>query len=254
MKKYSILIIVIMVAILIASPASTYLIAKCFKNQAVISPIGSVDTWISFAGSIIGGSITMIALYFTIKQEHIMIKKNTELSVMPSIYCELQNNIISNNTNDKELVIDDCINNWGFINWDMINSSDNLANNVRIVDQFYYLPKPNSKEKAYIQIENLDEYGISLYTILYEDSIFIPPHNKQSWKSNFMIEPNDDGTYKFGGPAFIFKHAIIYKYTDVLESREYTGRFEFEFNINVDTENKLHFHLWDSSNRLINKK
>lgn len=252
MKKYSILIVLIMISILILSPVTTYLIAALLKNQEMISPIGSADTWIGFAGSIIGGSITMIALYFTIKQEHIIIKKNTELSVMPNIYCELKNEVISNNTNDKELIVGDCINNWGFVNWDMVNSSDNLANNVRIVDQLYFLPKPNSKEKAYIEIENLDEYGISLYTILYEDSIFIPPHNKQSWKANFMVETNDDGTYKFGDSSFIFKHAIVYKYSDVLENKEYTGRFEFEFNINVDTENNLHFNLWDSSNRLIN--
>lgn len=252
MKKYSILIVLIMLAILIASPAATYVIALGVKSQGAIAPIGSVDSWISFAGSIIGGSITMIALYFTIKQEHIMIKKNTELSVMPSIYCELKNEMISNNTNDKELLVGGCINNWGFVNWDMVNSSDNLANNVRIVDQLYYLPKPNSMEKAYTKIDDLDEYGISLYTILYEDSVFIPPHNKQSWKANFMIETNDDGTYKFGNSAFVFKHAIVYKYSDVLENKEYTGRFEFELNINVDSENKLHFYLWDSSNRLIN--
>ena len=252
MKKHSYSIILITLAIVFLSPMATYLIVAYARNQDVITPIGSSDTWISFAGSIVGGSITMIALYFTIKQERVAIKKTVELSIMPTIYCELKNGVMSNNTNCKELVVSDCLNNYGILNWAMINCSDNIANNVRIVNQVFYLPKSNSEKKAYIEIANLDAYGISLYTILYGDSIFIPPHKKQSWRSNFMIETNDDGTYKFGESSFTFKHAIIYKYSDVTGDKEYTGRFEFEININIDNENIPHFFLWDLRNQIIN--
>lgn len=53
--------------VLLFSLVVTYLIALFFKKYEVIEQVGSADAWIGFAGAAMGGIITMLVLYFTLK-------------------------------------------------------------------------------------------------------------------------------------------------------------------------------------------
>lgn len=53
--------------VLLVSLVSTYLIALFFKRYDVIEQVGSADAWIGFAGAGMGGIITMLVLYFTLR-------------------------------------------------------------------------------------------------------------------------------------------------------------------------------------------
>lgn len=55
------------VTVILASVVGTYLIALFFKNVDIIEQVGSADAWIGFAGAGMGGVITMLVLYFTLK-------------------------------------------------------------------------------------------------------------------------------------------------------------------------------------------
>lgn len=55
------------VTVIVASVVGTYLIALFFKNVDIIEQVGSADAWIGFAGAGMGGVITMLVLYFTLK-------------------------------------------------------------------------------------------------------------------------------------------------------------------------------------------
>lgn len=54
--------------LVIASPILTYgmlSISRGLRDNGIVEAIGSADAWIGFAGSIIGGAMTMLALYLT---------------------------------------------------------------------------------------------------------------------------------------------------------------------------------------------
>lgn len=55
------------VIVIVSSAVGTYLIALFFKNVDIIEQVGSANAWIGFAGSAMGGVITMLVLYFTLK-------------------------------------------------------------------------------------------------------------------------------------------------------------------------------------------
>lgn len=252
MKRPNTKIILVLILILIVSPIITYLIAFICKNFHFIPPVGSVDAWIGFSGSIIGGGIAIIVLYFTVKQEHEIIEKQTELSIRPYIYCKLKNETIENSANDKEIVLKKTSYNDEFIEWAMINSSNNIANNIQIKCEQYYI---ELKDQSYKQVDSLEHYGISLYTILHTNAIFIPPYGEQLWKTNFIVDKdvmfNKDGAFKWGGSSFVFKHAITYCFSNILNNVKYTGKFEYAININVGREKKLYFYLHSLSNSML---
>lgn len=53
--------------VIVSSVVGTYLIALFFKNVDIVEQVGSADAWIGFAGAGMGGIITMLVLYFTLK-------------------------------------------------------------------------------------------------------------------------------------------------------------------------------------------
>lgn len=75
--------------VLIASPLSIYIIVLLigyFKPSLI--QVGDASDWIGFAGSIIGGSMTMFALIFTIQNEDTKRKSEELLRIMPFIKIE----------------------------------------------------------------------------------------------------------------------------------------------------------------------
>lgn len=229
-----------LVAFFIAlSPVAAFLIVNLMKLVYVLIPVlprtGSVDTWINFLGSVFSGSITMLALYFTFQHERDIDRATHVNQIRPCIIGELT----CYDVVKKELLIPDCINNCGFINWKMINVTDNVANRVCICDEYSLV---GTSPKEYQRVDDLyAAYGISIYTVLIEDFVMLKPSGEKHYKTNFSVDRNEQGNYTFPSPAFMFRHVIIIEYSDIESQKEYRTKFAFDININVDTENNLHF-------------
>ncbi len=248
MKKsfYTIGLLAALISIIIFSPVLTYLIAAFFKTHDIIPAVGSVDSWINFSGAIIGGSITMIALFFTIKYEQDAVKEQNYLAMKPYIFC----GFLNYDPESNELLIENCINDYGFIEWRMLNETGNIANDVKIEEEHTYIWDDESLR--YIEKDDpYEQFGISIYTVSIEDAFFIPPHGEQRWKTNFRVEKGSDGNYKWCGSAFMLKHNVIFSYSNIANSRRYKAKFEYEININIDVNNELHFFLWNSGSSVL---
>lgn len=221
--------------------ASTFaLIAKEFP---VVATVGSVDAWIGFAGSAMGGCITMLALYFTLKNSEERIQKSQIAALKPCIVCHITNL----NPEKTEILIDDyIIEDLAFITCDMRNVSNNIANEIRIVDEFSSIENENGIVERFDQLE--EAFGISIYTVSINSGTFLAPQESYNWNTIFHLKSNANGTYKWDGPSFIFQHTIVFSFSDISNTKTYTQRFEYVININMDTENNLLFFLEDVGN------
>lgn len=111
----------------------TYLVAaSCRLIIPSYFKVGSVDAWIGFAGAIFGGSITMLALYFTLKHNEDINKASQASQIKPYISCDITNY----DANKREIIIENCINNFGFIDFKMRNVSSNIANGIKITEEY----------------------------------------------------------------------------------------------------------------------
>lgn len=240
-RIFSATIFVIIVALF--ATYFTALFCKSLKLWGIVEQVGSADAWIGFSGSCLGGVITMLALYFTLKDNRENSRQDQINSIRPYLSCR----IVNTDEEQQEILIKDYIDNYGFIECEMKNISANIANGIKIKEEFSLVETGNS-QKRYDDL--LEQFGISIYTVSMNDGTFLAPQEKYRWRTNFCVELNDDGGYKWSGAAFDFKHIICFEFTDISSLRVYTHRFEFEININVDVENNLHFFLWNISNSL----
>lgn len=226
------------------SLVGTYLIALFFKNvdNSFVKQVGSADAWIGFAGSALGGLITMLALYFTLKHTEEQNYKAHINSIRPYVSC----NITNLDDEQHKLKLKKYINNYDFIKFKMTNISSNIANGIKIKDEYSTIESNGEN----IKYENLDDWGISIYTVCINDGFFLAPGNEYNWRTNICIEVNDDGTYFWSDPSFVFSHIIVFQYTDISNEQIYEHKFEFTININIDVNNKLHFFLENISNSI----
>ena len=230
--------------VVLFSVLGTYLVALLFKRFDIVEQVGSADAWIGFAGAGMSGLITMLALYFTLKQNQEMNQNNQISSLKPYVAC----NITNLDSNQRKILIKNCIENYGFIKCKMRNISNNIANGIKIVDEYSSVEIEKEIYQRYDDL--LEEYGISIYTTSLNDGTFLAPQEEYNWKTNFGIELNDEGEYKWNDVAFAFKHTIVFQFTDIANLQTYLHRFEFEINMNVDVNNDLHFYLWNISNSI----
>lgn len=230
--------------VVLFSVLGTYLVALLFKRFDIVEQVGSADAWIGFAGAGMSGLITMLALYFTLKQNQEMNQNNQISSLKPYVAC----NITNLDSNQRKILIKNCIENYGFIKCKMRNISNNIANGIKIVDEYSSVEIEKEIYQRYDDL--LEEYGISIYTTSLNDGTFLAPQEEYNWKTNFGIELNDEGEYKWNDVAFTFKHTIVFQFTDIANLQTYLHRFEFEINMNVDVNNDLHFYLWNISNSI----
>lgn len=234
-----------LIAILLATTC-TYMVATFFKYLKIVVPVGSVDAWIGFSGSILGSSITMLALYFTLKQNEEINRQNQMHLVRPYISCS----IINLDPEEHEIVMKNYIDNYDFIECKMRNISNNIANGIKIRDE--YATVIDSRGNCIRYDDLYDKFGISMYTVSLNDGTFLAPQEEYKWRTNFGVDKSKDGIYKWGGSAFAFKYTIIFELSDIHDSMKYAHKFEYEININVDVNNKLHFFLWNISNSVEN--
>ena len=231
-------------SIIMWSLGVTYVLAWIFKNCDIVEQVGSVDAWIGFAGSAMGGLITMLALYFTLMQNQEMAQKQHATLLKPYVSCY----ILNLDEKEMKLQIDEYIEEYGFIECKMKNVSNTIANEIRIVEEYSLVENSNGAVERVDDL--LDLVGISIYTVCTNEGMFLAPQDEYSWKTNFCVELNEDGKYKWDGPAFCFKHVITFELTDAENVQKYRHNFQYELNINVDVKNKLHFFLWNISNSI----
>ena len=243
--------ILIALAILIFSPLLTYLIILFIQNTPIknLPHIGSVDTWISFAGSIIGGSITMVALALTINYESEARKKEELRQIKPvlvgePIYLEDSWGRVS-----KEFNVNGCIEQDVQLPWMIKNVSNNIANNLSIIREYIYLY--NTKTNSYdIEKQGLYSYGITMLQVILDNNFLLEPNSYQNFNTNFKCEYDNNGEFMFGN-AFNFLYVKKYSYTDVRNIVTYENLFKMELNINIDVDNKLHLFIGNYYNEEI---
>lgn len=241
------LLLVITVFIVVVSPIATYFIARSCQDITFIPHLGSVDAWITFSGSIIGGSLTMLALAFTIYHERMVAEENERQSIRPTLFCKIKNELLADEYGQTSL--QDCVNNYDFIRWEMSNVSENIADHIRIVDQQTYIRNENGDEEIDGNLL-LENRGISIMTVLNQDHISLEPKGSTMFQTNFGLETLEDGTFKTGN-AFDFVYAITIEYTDVKGIGVYKSKFTIHLNINIDVENKPCVFIESTSNTLL---
>lgn len=230
--------------VVLVSVVGTYVVALFFKRFEIIEQVGSVDAWIGFAGAGMGGFITMLALYYTLKQNQEMNQANRITSLKPYVSCSITNL----DDEGHKILLSDYIDNYDFIKCKMKNISGNIANGITIVDEYSLVETDKDNFQRFDDL--LDIYGISIYTVSINDGTFLAPQEEYNWKTNICVELTEKGEYKWPASAFAFKHIIVFEFKDVENLQTYNHVFEFEININVDIENKLHFFLWNISNSI----
>jgi hypothetical protein len=104
----------------------SYLIIYLFRYLLSINPnlqtlvIGNQDTWLSFFGSLFGGSLTLVALVLTFKYTDEQRREEKALAVMPICVGAIKD----------EIKVSDQLKNICII--EISNISDNLAKNIKI--------------------------------------------------------------------------------------------------------------------------
>lgn len=246
MKKDVCKIIFSIIGILVLSPTITYLIALFFSKFHLIKQIGLVDTWISFAGSIIGGAITMIALIFTVKEQQKANKINAEIQSRPYVFCQINNysgnfkRFNSSNKNDYE----------GEIFWEMANASNNVAERVRIIDEKLYLEDTNGISGIELKdLTDVEDMGITIYTVLAENFYYIVPYKDIPWKTTILIDK--PVFYQKNKSGITLKNVIFYEYCNAQLDTVYQWEFSFSVFVSIDVDDKLSFHIEDISNTAI---
>lgn len=225
-----------------ASLFATYTLALAAKLFPVLEPVGSADAWIGFAGSAMGGCITMLALYFTLKTTEERIQKSQIAALKPCIVCHITNLY----PDRPEIWIKNCRNRFGFINCNMRNVSNNIANGIKIIDEYSSIQNEKGIFERNDNLEN--DFGISIFTDSITSGTFLAPQEFNIWKTNVYIETNADATYKWEGPSFIFKHTVVFSFSDISNTTTYKQRFEYVININIIEESKPRFFLEDVGN------
>lgn len=230
----------------IFSPVMAYLFVSCVrlcKTLGIIDIIGSSDAWIGFAATIISGAITMIALYITLTHEREMREYNHIEAIKPYISCHISNY----NAEERTISVGACVNNYGHIKGVMKNISNNIGNIILKGEE-------NSKENAdgvYEKIDDLENFGISIYTVQLDSGFFLAPQETYEWNTNFSLYVDDAGEFKMPDNAFSFKHSIFFEVTNVSNTDTYTFQFDFEVNINIDINNNPIIFLEKQNNIIL---
>lgn len=194
--------------------------------------------WLSFTGAIIGGIIAATSIYITITRAKEEIREKEIKDVRPFIIFKPEFNNDFMKSLDKEhdychYVIDSTIE----------NVSDNLVNDLRLLEENVYIYNYETKEYELADFNNMK---YSLYTVLLDSREMIKPHDKFSFHTNFII---NDYSIARNEETNSFKVITRYTYRDILDLVEYTHYCEYDIGINYT--NKGEFLLY--TNNLVNR-
>lgn len=177
------------------------------------SKIGSSDGWLSFIGSIIGGFLSMIALFFIIKHERNQNDLLFSQQIMPILICE----------NDKENLNSTL---YGLLNIKLDNVSNNLLLNLKL-NKILVSTYPD------LISMKMNNSNFSSKTL---DNSFVLKTN--------VIKPNSNqylGNIRFKEPDAYFRDTRI-KYVNVIYYFSYTdiyskNTYYLDYKLNIITQN-----------------
>lgn len=203
------------VFIIFNSPLAIYTIILIFRtfDESFIK-VGNSSVWIGFAGSIIGGSMTMFAIIFTIRnQDRIESKKviphiSIDLSELYNIENDLLVTTIRLNYEKIQLGGHDSC--W--INFNLTNKSDHIAKDFKIISvqsiNYDSNRNPTYQNQEY---EFINTNNVNLLT--YDNQLNI----------KIFFDHKDYNLYQCFDILFITEH------TDIFNINKYKSRFMFKF-------------------------
>lgn len=104
---------------------------------------GDIDAWIGFAGSILGSSITMFALVFTLSYENKMRRNELAIQSIPLLRLDINKDHLSrtlvepNSRIDGHRYFDTFADDYEYFAFDLINESNFIASRISITDIEY---------------------------------------------------------------------------------------------------------------------
>lgn len=233
---------------MLVSPFLTYFLIIILKYFSIeldyILPVGNEGDWINFYATILSGLITVFILYYTLKDNKDQQEKKDIDNIRPFLITKIEDIDIKDNKID--IVVPE--NEYGFINWKILNVSKNPANKIKILEEYFLLLNDHSTYSR-VTKDLFDEYNISMYTTVIQDYIFLEPGGESLRRTNVSFELNGD-KYKFGS-ALRFKHCLKIGYSNINDTQEYYTISEQEIDINIDVNNKPIFFLNSYSNKII---
>lgn len=225
--------IIVVVGIMLLSAPMVYLLVLFvdFMLKDAIPVEGSKDAWISFAGSIIGGATTMLALYFTIKFEYERMRVEKRKQLRPFVACAPKFEHSFAKTINR--AYDSCM---YPITIEVENISDNLVKDFRILSEVVL--EYNTESKAYdLDNQSLlrnDETPYGIWTVVLDDLVMIKPHNTFYLQTNFVINPYSVTRKKESNHSFQIE--LKYSYQDSLDLVEYVYALSYELVLNFDNK------------------
>lgn len=240
------------ILILFLSAPMTYLMLSLIKHFLIdnfnyIVPIGSVDAWINFFGSIICGISIMIAIYYLIDNDRKINYYNKAKELRPFVVCKPKfikrfAEMIDKNDNSCEYPISLTIE----------NISNNLVKDLKLDEEETYMYDAVNGE--YIKLYDRDNKGDSLYalyTISLYDNVLIKPHDTFNFQTNLYIR---DYLEASKSSCQIFKVKSKYKYRDIYDLVEYTQYVEYDLVLNFNDKGEYKLVANNIISKLVKEK
>ena len=214
--------------VIIISTIITYSLALIFKKFDILEKVGSADAWIGFAGSAMGGIITMLVLYFTLKSNDENNRKVYNATLKPYLICKT---IEDKNGNTEHYAFrshsSSILADTPRINCEIHNISNNIANKIRLLDSYPVLNVNDGSETCNNEIESC---GIKVDIEFTKDNMFLAPNGTFNFYMYISILENKDGTDKWKISQFESNHIVVFEFTDII-NQTYKQAFEFKVKI-----------------------
>ncbi len=214
----------ITIIVLITSPFlvySTVLLVRVLRPNVNSLPIvvGDSNTWISFAGSIIGGSMVMIALFFTIKSQN----DNLKYSLIPNI------DIFVLNSSNSEKILHPLN-----LEIKLLNTSPNPAKDIEVIFHNFetYMLSESSNE---ITITEHHDKIVNYLHQLFQNYTFnyLPSQKFTKHEISLYELFNDENLNGLSKNRFYLLFTVSVVFYDLHGSQKYIVRKNIELDIST---------------------
>jgi hypothetical protein len=185
--------------------------------------IGSIDSWIQFSGSILGGTLTLFALAFTMNEQEKNREEDRKNELLPIIEVSLINRITENEIKNSIFRLNDV---WTL---KIENVSDNPLRNIKLIESKFYMG--NSGKEIVILKNQFTDLDKSLPNIIPKNKTVLIELNLNIYEIA-DIKPN---YYKFIYLEFDFE------YYDVLIKNKHNHLSRYTLVLNQTYESFINF-------------
>lgn len=227
-------ILLFVISSIIISPQIVYIIGLYFKsNSRLITQVGSISDWISFSGSLLGGSLTLLAVLFAFVLEKKQRESDTDLRSIPKIIVDWYfSKDIKTGRLSKEALYEfehDLKDINYLMKIHLINDSQNVSTDLELLESkliFYKnIHEALNDDSIPLQVFDLTEkHSIesNLTNVLFSNSEII---------MNLPIIFPIEYTYIDIDNSFLARLRLKIRYRSLLKIRDYVGIFEINFHI-----------------------